>query len=78
MADSPADSASPLVNTPWAANFLDVRASTMSQWRWKGGGPPFVRLSARAIRYRLADLEEFVADRVVASTSEPDGGNDAD
>lgn len=69
MATAPAVT-SPHMNTREAAEFLRLQPCTLQQWRWRGGGPPFVRMSARAIRYRLADLEDFVAKRVVASTSE--------
>jgi hypothetical protein len=35
-----------------------------------GGGPKFVRLSRGRIAYREADLEEWIAKRVVSNTSE--------
>ena len=37
--------------------------------RWAGAKIPFVRLAARAIRYRQVDLENFVTSRMHASTS---------
>ena len=37
--------------------------------RVRGGGPRFVKIGRRVF-YRLVDLEEFVNDRVVSSTSE--------
>lgn len=34
-----------------------------------GDGPPMVRISARMIRYRRKDIEDWLADRTVRSTS---------
>ena len=49
--------------------FLEVR-------RYQGGGPAFVRVSSRCVRYRPRDLEAWTAARVRTSTSDP--GHDAD
>lgn len=53
-----------------AGRLLRVSRRTLQGWRLKGGGPPFVRLGPRCIRYRRADLEEFIAQRLRRSTSE--------
>ena len=37
-----------------------------------GNGPPMVRLTPRMVRYRRDDLEDWIASKTVASTS--DGG----
>ena len=58
-----------LLNTKQAAALLGLRPSCLENWRWRGSGPSFVRLSARAIRYRQPDLEAFVDERVRPSTS---------
>lgn len=55
-----------------AARLLRVSRRTMQGWRLKGGGPLFVRLGARCIRYRRADLQDFLAERTARSTSEYD------
>jgi hypothetical protein len=36
----------------------------------QSGGPMFVRVGKSAIRYRLGDLETWIAARVVTSTSQ--------
>lgn len=54
-----------------AAYLLGVDKRTLDGWRQRGGGPPFVRISARAIRYRRADLLAWIEARVVSSTLEP-------
>jgi excisionase family DNA binding protein len=53
-----------------AAELLCLGERTLERLRLVGGGPKFVRLG-RSIRYRLADVEAWVAARVVGSTSEP-------
>ncbi len=65
-----------LLRTPDAARILGLKPSALENLRWKGGGPPFVRLTARAIRYRREDLEKFIEDRLRRSTS--DDGQAAD
>lgn len=47
---------------------------TLQNWRSRGGGPPFVRVSARAVRYRRSDIQRWIETRLLTSTSEyPDG-----
>lgn len=62
--------ASELLTTAQAAERLGLAEKTLEAWRWRGGGPPFVRLSARAVRYRPEDLQTWVAERVRTSTSD--------
>jgi predicted DNA-binding transcriptional regulator AlpA len=52
---------------------LGVSARTIEGWRARGTGPPFLRLSARAVRYRLSDLERWLAQRRVADKSGLEG-----
>ena len=75
MSSSPATS-QPLIGQKEAAKFLDLKPRTLEVWRHLGDGPPFVRVSARCVRYRRQDLERWVAERVRTSTSDP--GRDAD
>jgi predicted DNA-binding transcriptional regulator AlpA len=46
-----------------AARFLGVSIRTLQGWRENGTGPRFIRLSARAVRYRPSDLEAWLAER---------------
>lgn len=57
------------LTTTEAAAYLNIKPATLEQWRWRGEGPRFVKLS-RSVRYRLADLESFLEGRVYRSTSE--------
>lgn len=68
----PAPSSPAILLTEQAASRrLAVEARTLQQWRVSGVGPPFVRVSRRCVRYREADLNSWVADRIKRSTSEP-------
>ena len=50
-----------------AARLLQLSAATLQAWRTRKVGPSFVQLSRRAIRYSLAELEEFVKTRKVVT-----------
>ena len=53
-----------------AALALLLSTRSMERMRCTGGGPKFVRLSRGRIAYRDIDLQEWIAKRVVSSTSE--------
>jgi len=57
------------VDTNGAAGHLGLARNTLEKMRVSGDGPPFVKLG-RAVRYRMSDLESYLAARVVHSTSE--------
>lgn len=52
-----------------AAERLGLSTKTMQKWRWTGGGPCFVKLGG-AVRYRIVDLDAYVAENVRDSTSD--------
>ena len=54
-----------------AAKLLDLSPRTLERARHEGWGPPYVRVSARAIRYRSEDLAAWIAARLRISTSDP-------
>jgi hypothetical protein len=45
-----------LLSEQLAAALLGVTLRALQAWRQRGGGPAFVRISARCIRYRRKDL----------------------
>jgi predicted DNA-binding transcriptional regulator AlpA len=59
-----------LLRPPKAAAYLGLAVSTLAKQRLRGDGPKFVRLSARAIGYLQADLDEWLAAKRCSSTSE--------
>lgn len=54
-----------------AAELLQLSVRTLERYRLSGLGPHFVK-AGHSVRYREADLEAWVASRVVGSTSEGD------
>lgn len=50
----------PLLTTDQAAACLGTTKRTLESWRYEGGGPVFVKLGGRLVRYRPSDLEAFV------------------
>ena len=53
-----------------AADYLEFSPRALQNWRTRGGGPKYVRISSRAVRYRLRDLIEWATDRIRSNTSE--------
>ena len=47
------------------ASFLDVPIKTLYSWRYRGEGPVGFRVG-KHIRYRWADIETWIGDRVQA------------
>jgi predicted DNA-binding transcriptional regulator AlpA len=56
--------------TAAASDLIKVSASTLTKWRVRGEGPPFVRIGARLVGYLEADLLAWLASRRAQSTSE--------
>jgi hypothetical protein len=55
-----------------------IRVGTLRQWRFKGGGPPFLKIG-RSCRYTAEDIVDFLQSHYRRSTSDPGpaggGGN---
>jgi hypothetical protein len=60
----------PPLDTLGAAAYTGLAASTLEKLRVYGGGPRYLKLR-RLVRYRPADLDDWLAERIVSSTSEP-------
>ncbi len=54
-----------------AAELLKFTPRFLQARRMLGNGPPFVRISSRAIRYRRSDLVAWIEARVRTSTADP-------
>ena len=59
-----------LLTTKQAATWLGYKPRMLEARRLRGDGPLYVRISARATRYRLEDLQTWVNSRLKSSTSE--------
>ena len=53
-----------------AARALGFTPRFLQNRRHRGDGPPYVLVSARAVRYRWSDLEAWTAERLRTSTSD--------
>ena len=60
----------PALNTGQASIYTGLAEPTLEGLRSRGGGPRFVRYGRKAVRYLITDLDEWMAKRTVASTSE--------
>lgn len=58
-----------IYTTPEAAEYLSIKPTTLEQWRWQGKPPRFCKIG-RNVRYRKADLDAFLEERVFDSTTE--------
>ena len=60
----------PLLDEKQAAALLRMTSKGLQSWRYRGGGPRFVK-AGRSVRYRLEDLQAFVLAALRSSTSDP-------
>jgi len=59
-----------LLYTAEAAFILGLSPRTLEAMRLKGGGPPYIAVTARAVRYRRGDLDSWIFSRRRFSTSD--------
>ena len=52
-----------------AASYVQLGVPTLNRFRVTGGGPQYAKLGG-AVRYRKQDLDDWIAGRLVRSTSE--------
>lgn len=60
-----------LITEDEAAKLLGFTCRFLQERRFRGGGPRYVKVSARAVRYRPEDLAAWAAERLRTSTSDP-------
>ena len=59
-----------LLNEQEAAKSLSYSVRALQNWRVRGGGPKYVKVSARSVRYRRRDLIRWIEMRTRANSSE--------
>lgn len=59
-----------LMTTIEAAEVLGVSVKVLQKWRCEGGGPKYVRVSYRVVKYLERDLLDWVESRSMRSTSQ--------
>lgn len=62
-----------LLNQTEVAEFLGLSEAWLERARWAGNGPRYVKFG-RAVRYKFADIEKYLASRERMSTSAKGGG----
>ncbi len=59
-----------LINEAEAARFLGFTVRCLQGWRYRGGGPRYIKINGRNVRYRRIDLREHAEARLRTSTSD--------
>lgn len=67
--DTPEHIAPEILDTRGAASYMKLSTVTLERKRIRGDGPPYAKLF-KSVRYRRADLDAWVASRLIRSTSE--------
>jgi predicted DNA-binding transcriptional regulator AlpA len=63
-----------LIDERAAADVLCYSVRALQNWRYRGGGPHYVKVSARSVRYRRRDLLAWINARTIANTSQSVAG----
>jgi predicted DNA-binding transcriptional regulator AlpA len=59
-----------LIDEAEAARFLAFSVRSLQGWRYRGGGPRFVKIG-RTVRYRRRDLQAWAEAQIRVSTADP-------
>ncbi len=59
------------LRTPEAAAYLRLSVSTLAKMRLRGDGPAYIKLGSRVVAYEQKHLDEWTAQRMRRSTTEP-------
>ncbi len=59
-----------LLSEKQAADFLQLQPRALQAWRTRGGGPAYLRIGHRTVRYLPADLEAWLEERKYKSTAQ--------
>ena len=59
-------SSSAFLSESEAADYLGISKKTLQRWRFDHKGPAYAKLNNKLIRYRLADLDEWMNQQLVS------------
>lgn len=59
-----------LVSPVALAEYLGTSTGALAQMRYRGSGPKFIKLGAKAVRYSTADINAWLAANTMQCTSE--------
>ena len=65
------------MNEHVAAAFLGYSVRALQNWRLRGGGPRYVKVSEKSVRYQPRDLQAWIDARICADTAVADAGPEA-
>lgn len=65
-----ADHLDKMISESEAADFIGYSVRALQNWRVRGGGPRFVKISNRSVRYRRRELIDWAERHLISSTSE--------
>ena len=51
-----------LLTEAQVSRILGIKQRTLQQWRLTERGPKFLKLSARVVRYRLSDVQNWISE----------------
>ncbi len=75
VADGAQDYWHALVDEKEAGRFLGLTDRTLQSYRQRGGGPKYISISSRCLRYRRIDLKAWADARIRTSTSDSGQGS---
>jgi predicted DNA-binding transcriptional regulator AlpA len=73
MANS-VDSDKALLTAREVAERTKLSMETLAQWRSQDRGIPYIKISRNCVRYRQADLDSWLSERIVRTSQDPDDG----
>ena len=59
-----------LIDEKEAARILCYTVRALQNWRCRGGGPKFIKVSSRSVRYSIQDLNEWIEARKISNTAQ--------
>ena len=59
-----------LIDEKQAADYLCYTVRALQNWRVRGGGPQFIKVSSRSIRYSRRYLREWIESRKISNTAQ--------
>ena len=59
-------SSSAFLSESEAADYLGISRKTLQRWRFDHKGPAYAKLNNKLIRYRLADLDDWMNQQLVS------------
>ena len=59
-----------LLDTKQAAALIGMSVAFLERDRWAGARIPYIKIGARAVRYREGDLMDYINSRLRLSTSQ--------